>query len=55
VTTRAWVIAELLHAEGVALDELEIEGLGFDQRPDPTRSPVDVAQRVVILTLEQRG
>jgi len=52
---RAWVIAELLHAEGVALDELEIEGLGFDQRADPTRSPVDVAQRVVILTLEQRG
>lgn len=51
---RARVIAELLHGEGVALDEIEIEGLGFDRRADPTKPPADPAQRVVVLTLERR-
>lgn len=52
---RARVIAELLQAEGVTLNEIEIEGLGFDRRADPTKPPADPAQRVVVLTLKQRG
>lgn len=51
---RARVIAELLQAEGVSLDEIEIEGLGFDRRADPTKPPADPAQRVVVLTIKPR-
>lgn len=48
---RAERIAGLLRKAG-ATRELVIEGVGFDRLADPTRPPVDPAQRVVVLSVE---
>jgi outer membrane protein OmpA-like peptidoglycan-associated protein len=48
---RAERIADLLRAAGVTR-ELVIEGVGFDRLADPSRPPVDPAQRVVVLSVE---
>lgn len=48
---RAERIAGLLRDAGVTR-ELVIDGVGFDRLADPTRPPVDPAQRVVVLSVE---
>lgn len=51
---RAETVAALLKGEGVADADLRIDGVGYDRQADPSQSPQSQAQRVVILTLEDR-
>jgi outer membrane protein OmpA-like peptidoglycan-associated protein len=51
---RAEAVAALLRGQGVANADITPQGLGFQQRADPTQDPRSPAQRVVVLRLVKR-